>query len=262
MTTKDDHPHRNPALVLAVAAGDGTGETPVSVDLAVELARRNHRTIVLDCAGSLAAPERPAGATPSSSMTDYLSGDAELKDLIEEGPAGVMFVTADDLAADDSVDRRAPVRRYINDLKPLCDFVILNTGMGTSEAVANYVSTCDHTIAVTTTEFDSVANTYGVIKACAQAGHGESVHVMVNRAGSAREAGQVLGKLKDCAKRFLGLDLNCLGWPPEHTDVEDAVEPRSTSRGAPQESAISRYLKAAVSSLERLSSANSLSRPA
>lgn len=247
-------------MVLTVACAEGSGdEAPVSVNLATEFARCNYRTIVFDCDP---VPKDPDGQLRHT-MSDYLSGNAELDDVIVEDPSGVKFVSGGGVSekhlGDD--DTKGQIRRCVSRLKPLCDYVILNTGPGVSSDVTEFVTTSDHTIVVTTTDFSSVANAYGIIKACARAGHGESVLVLVNQASSAEEAEQAIAKLKDCAKRFLGLELNCLDWRPKHTDVEAAMEQRSPSRETSRGGANSRCLKSVVSSLERLSAANTMSRP-
>ena len=244
------------ALVFAVTSGKGgVGKTSVSVNLAVEFAKRDYRAIVVDCDLGLANTHILAGIKPEHTMSDYLEGTASLVDIIVDGPAGVKFISGGsgikEMANLDDGGRKE-IRDAVIDMKPFCDVIILDTAAGISRAVTDFVEVSDHTIVVTTADFAAVADAYGIIKTCVQEGHGESIHVLVNRVRSPQEAEQVFNKLRDCAKRFLGLDLNWLGLLPEDSVVEAAVVQRSPFREAFPDSVVSRYLKTVAASLERL----------
>lgn len=244
------------AVVFAVTSGKGgVGKTSVSVNMAVEFAKRDYRTIVVDCDLGLANTHILAGIKPEHTMSDYLEGTASLVDIIVDGPAGVKLISGGsgvrEMAnLDDS--GRQEIRDAVIDMKPFCDVIVLDTAAGISRSVTDFVTMSDHTIVVTTADFAAVADAYGIIKTCVQEGHGNSIHVLVNRVRSPQEAEQVFNKLRDCAKRFLGLDLNWLGLLPEDSVVEAAVVQRSPFRESFPDSVVSRYLKTVVASLERL----------
>ena len=242
--------------MLAVTSGKGgVGKTSVSVNMAVEFAKRDYRTIVVDCDLGLANTHILAGIKPNHTMSDYLEGNASLMDIIADGPSGVKFISGGsgvkEMANLDD-DGRKEIRDAVLDMKPFCDIIILDTAAGISRSVTDFVTVSDHTIVVTTADFAAVADAYGIIKTCVQEGHGESIQVMVNRVRSPQEAEQVFNKLRDCAKRFLGLDLNWLGLLPEDSVVEAAVVQRSPFREAFPDSVVSRYLKTVAAAVERL----------
>lgn len=247
---------RGSAVVFSVTSGKGgVGKTSVSVNMAVEFAKHDHRTIVVDCDLGLANAHILAGLRTGKTMSDYLDGGADLMDIIIDGPSGVKFISGGsgikEMANLDEAGRQRIID-VISDLRPFCDVIILDTGAGISRAVTDFVAVSDHTIVVTTADFAAVADAYGIIKTCVHGEHSNSLHVLVNRVRSPHEAEQVFNKLRDCAKRFLGLDLNWLGLLPEDSVVEAAVVQRSPFREAFPESVVSRYLKTVVASLERL----------
>jgi flagellar biosynthesis protein FlhG len=249
-------PRRGSAVVFSVTSGKGgVGKTSVSVNMAVEFAKSDHRTIVVDCDLGLANAHILAGLRTGKTMSDYLDGRADLMEIIIDGPAGVKFISGGsgikEMANLDEAGRQRIID-VIADLRPFCDVIILDTGAGISRAVTDFVAVSDHTIVVTTADFAAVADAYGIIKTCVHGEHANSIHVLVNRVRSPHEAEQVFNKLRDCAKRFLGLDLNWLGLLPEDSVVEAAVVQRSPFREAFPESVVSRYLKTVVASLERL----------
>jgi flagellar biosynthesis protein FlhG len=223
--------------------------------MAVEFAMREHRTIVVDCDLGLANTHIVAGVRVDRTMSDYLEGRADLTDIILDGPSGVKFISGGsgvrEMANLDQEGRNR-ILDVIQDLRQFSDVIILDTGAGISRSVTDFISVSDHTIVVTTADFAAVADAYGIIKTCQQEGCGNSVHVLVNRVRSPHEAEQVFNKLRDCAKRFLGFDLNWLGLLPEDGVVEAAVVKRLPFREAFPDSVVSRYLGTVVDALEQM----------
>jgi len=242
--------------VFAVTSGKGgVGKTSVSVNMGVDFAKNGYRTVVVDCDLGLANTHILAGVRADKTMSDYLEGRVDLLDIIIDGPAGVKLMSGGsgikEMANLDDEGRQR-ILDVITDLRRFCDIMILDTGAGISRAVTDFVSVSDHMVVVTTADFAAVADAYGIIKTCAADGNADSMHVLVNRVRSPHEAEQVFNKLSDCAKRFLGLDLNWLGLLPEDSVVEAAVVQRLPFREAFPDSVVSRYLKTVVASLERL----------
>ncbi len=243
-------------MIFAVTSGKGgVGKTSLSVNMAVEFAQNGYRTIVVDCDLGLANTHILAGLRPEKSLSDYLEGNAELVDIIANGAGGVKFISGGsgvkEMANLDEEGRQR-ILDAVQEIRPYCDVIILDTAAGISRTVTDFVSISDHTIVVTTTDFAAVADAYGIIKTVVQEGHTNSLNVVVNRVRSPQEAEQVFNKLKDCAKRFLSLDLNWLGLLPEDSVVEAAVVRRSPFREAFPDSVVTRYIKTVVASLERL----------
>jgi flagellar biosynthesis protein FlhG len=129
--------------------------------------------------------------------------------------------------------------------------IIVDTGAGVAKSVTDFVSIADHTIVVTTSNFAAIADAYGIVKVVVQDGYKRPIHCVVNRVRSPEEAEQVFMKLKGCADRFLGFELNWLGLLPEDNVVEGAVLKRAPFSEAFPGSAASRYLAKIVTSLAR-----------
>jgi flagellar biosynthesis protein FlhG len=243
------------ATVFAVTSGKGgVGKTSLSVNVACEFSRRNYRTVILDADLGLANAHILAGIKPQRTLSDYIEGKAALVDIIEPGPCKVKFISGGsgikEMAnLDDS--GRGRIREVIEELKPFCDVVILDTGAGVAKSVTDFVAMADHTIVVTTSNFAAIADAYGIVKVVVQDGYKNPIHCVVNRVRSPEEAEQVFMKLKGCTERFLGYDLNWLGLLPEDNSVESAVLKRSPFSEAFPGSVAARYLAKVVSSLER-----------
>lgn len=243
------------AVIFAITSGKGgVGKTSTSVNMATEFARRGFRTIIVDTDLGLANTHILAGVKPAKTLSDYLSGSAELSEIVTDGPCGVKLISGgsgiQEMANLDEKGRQS-ILDAIVDLKPYCDLILLDTGAGVSNAVTDFVSIADHTIVVTTSNFAAIADAYGILKIMVQEGYGKSMHLLVNRVRSPEEAEQVYKKLKDCTERFLSFDLNWLGLLPEDNSVEGAVLKRVPFSEAFPASVATRYLKKVVTALER-----------
>ena len=245
----------NGAVIFAVTSGKGgVGKTSFSVNLATEFARRGYRTIVVDTDLGLANAHILAGLKPEKTLSDYLEGKALLPEVVVDGVGGVKYISGGsgvkEMANLDDAGR-AKILGAIQELRPYCDLIILDTGAGVSRAVTDFVSVSDHTIVVTTSNFAAIADAYGIIKIMVQEGFKSAMHLLVNRVRSPEEAEQVYKKLKGCTERFLAFDLNWLGLLPEDNSVEGAVIKRLPFCEAFPGSVATRYLKKVATALER-----------
>jgi flagellar biosynthesis protein FlhG len=243
------------AKIFAVTSGKGgVGKTSLSVNLACEFSRRGYRTIIIDADLGLANAHILAGIKPEKTLSDYISGNAELADIIVDGPCQVKFISGGsgvkDMANLDD-NGRSQICVAVEDLAKFCDIIILDTGAGISKGVTDFVHLADQAVLVTTSNFAAIADAYGIVKVIVQDGFEKPIHTVVNRVRSPREAEQIFHQLKSCTERFLGFDLNWLGLLPEDSSVEGAVLKRAPFSEVFPGSAATRYLAKLVSGLER-----------
>lgn len=243
------------AAIFAVTSGKGgVGKTSLAVNLACEFSRRGYRTIIIDTDLGLANAHILAGIKPEKTLSDYISGNAEVADIIVDGPCEVKFISGGsgvkDMANLDD-NGRAQLCVAIEDLAKFCDVILLDTGAGVSKGVTDFVGLADQVVLVTTSNFAAIADAYGIVKVMVQDGFDKPIHAVVNRVRSPEEAEQVFLKLKGCTERFLGFDLNWLGLLPEDSSVEGAVLKRAPFSEVFPGSVASRHLAKLVSGLER-----------
>lgn len=243
------------AAIIAVTSGKGgVGKTSIAVNMACEFSRRGHRTVIVDTDLGLANSHIVAGLKPTKTLSDYVDGNAELAEIIEDGPCKVKFISGgsgvQEMANLDD-NGRARIGVAIEELRQFCDVIILDTGAGVAKSVTDFVSLADHTVLVSTSNFASIADAYGIVKVVVQDGYSNPVHCVVNRVRSPEEAEQVFLKLKSCCERFLGFGLNWLGLLPEDSSVEGAVLKRAPFSEVFPGSVAARYLAKLVSGLER-----------
>jgi flagellar biosynthesis protein FlhG len=243
------------APIFTVTSGKGgVGKTSLCVNLAAELAGRGHRTLLIDVDLGLANAHILTGVQPAYTLTDFLSGRAALPDVVVDGPNGVKMIAGGSGVkeiADLDATGRDKILEAVEQLRPHCDVILLDTGAGISDGVTDFVSIADHALVVTTSNFAAIADAYGIVKVLVQAGFRRDMHLIVNRVRSPEEAKQVFQKLDGCTARFLEARLNWLGLLPEDHSVEGAVLKRTPFTQAFPESVAARYLRKLATSLER-----------
>lgn len=224
--------------VLALLSGEaGVGKTSLAVRLGCELSRRGHRTLLVDAEpGPAAAPVSPS-ARPQRSLRESVAGAAPLQDSTATGPGGLRLARGGS--------------RVVEQLKAAFDVILLDTAPGVGRDVTDYVAMADEIVLVTTNNFAAAADASGVVTALNRDGLDKPVHAVVNRARSAEEAARVFAKLRGSAERFLGFDLNWLGWLPEDSSVDGAASRRTSLSEAFPGSTAARCLARLVSDLER-----------
>lgn len=257
---KDKHPQAqeqtgNLASIFCVTSGKGgVGKTSLAVNLASEFSRRGYRTIVVDADLGLSNTHILAGLKPKKTLSDYLDKTADLAEIVNDGPCGVKYISGGSGVkemADLDDEGRQKILGAIQELRPFCDLIMLDTSAGVSKSVTDFVSISDHTLIVTTSNFAAIADAYGIIKIMVQEDYTNPMHLIINRVRSPEEAEQVYKKLKGCTERFLGFDLNWLGLLPEDNSVEGAVLKRTPFCEAFPGSVATRYLKKLTTALER-----------
>ena len=78
-------PRRDSAVVLAVTSGKGgVGKTSLSVNMGVEFARCDYRTVVVDCDLGLANTHILAGIKPDKTLSDFIEKRATLPEIIAD----------------------------------------------------------------------------------------------------------------------------------------------------------------------------------
>src|SRR5688572_22576043 len=79
--------------IIAVTSGKGgVGKTTVALNLALALAARGSRTLLLDADLGMANAHVYAGVTPRTTLLDVVEGRAPLAQAICEGPGGVQLI--------------------------------------------------------------------------------------------------------------------------------------------------------------------------
>ena len=234
------------AQILSVTSGKGgVGKTSFAVNLGTALAASGRKTLILDADLGLANAHILCGSRPEKTLSDYVEGKVDLPEVIVEGPGGLRLISGGSGVAEMAnldEEGREKILQAVMSLTPWVDVVIIDTAAGISRSVTDFIKISDHTMVVCTPNFAAIADAYGIIKVITSEGYKGGLHLLVNRVLSMDEAEAVYKKLQGCTKRFLGLDIELLGFLPEDPAVNKAVQKRNPYLLSFPDTVVSRYL--------------------
>jgi len=218
------------ASIVALASGKGgVGKSNIALNLALSLARRDFRVVLVDADLGAANICVLGGINAPYTLHDVVTGKRELKEVIVEGPCGLKVVPGATGIADLANLEDYRRKKLVNDFRTLerrADLVLVDAGAGMSKNVTDILDGADQVLVVTVPESIAIANAYSLIKSLVLSGNHPKLRLLVNRAQSELEAQDVLSNMSLVSRRFLKYELDHLGWLPEDRHLEKAVRSR------------------------------------
>ncbi|HET6881150.1 MAG TPA: AAA family ATPase, partial [Pirellulales bacterium] len=198
-------------LIVVAGAKGGAGTTTIAVNLAVALAGKGRRTVVVD--GDLGKGDVAAGCGLHGGPTivDVLAGRRRVAEALRPGPAGLRIVPGA-WATGRLTDCDASAQeRLIYELRGLdgVDTVVIDAGCGMHRILERFWRAADQILLVTTTDDTSVMDAYAAVKTMSRRNCGVPVYAVVNQAARREQARQAHARLAQACRRFLAMDVSC-----------------------------------------------------
>jgi flagellar biosynthesis protein FlhG len=201
------------SLVLTSGKG-GVGTSNLALNLAIALGEYGQRVVLVDADLGLANIDLLCGLAPAVDLGDVLAGGRPLAEAIVAGPGEIRIVpgahgtrTLVEALADGP-------RRLVAELAALeaeADFLLVDAGSGLGPGIATLAAAADQVAVVTTPEPTAVADAHAAIGRLHRAAGAAALRAVVNQAGSAAEAAEVLARLAASSRQFLGIVVTPLG---------------------------------------------------
>ena len=215
-------------LSLAVLSGKGgVGKTNLTLNLAYALYKANQKMLVMDFDVGLANVDVLLGVSPENNLQDLLKPGVMPADVVAPvEPGGFDFLPAasgvpEMLELDE--DMRDSVFTKLNTVLGEYDYILFDLGAGIGKTVLSLASLTRMRILVVTPEPTSLTDGYAVIKVLKNQYGIKDFLVVVNQAGSVKEAQTTFDRLHGACKRFLDLDIGYLGVVHNDPNVPEAV---------------------------------------
>lgn len=222
-----DAPGR-PVKVIAVTGGKGgVGKTTVSANLAVALAERGRRVLVLDADLGLANIDVLLGLQPRFNLSHVLTGERTLDEVIVEGPKGVRIVPASSgvrqMANLGSLEHAGLIRAF-SELSHDLDVLLVDTAAGIHDSVLTFARAAQHVLVVVCDEPASLTDAYALIKVLSRDQNVRRFRVLANQTRTLGEGRELYEKLVRVCDRFLDVTLEYAGAIPHDEFVRRAIQ--------------------------------------
>jgi len=228
---RSDMTGKSSMRVVAVSSGKGgVGKTNVVAGLALSLARSGKKVLIIDADLGLANIDIIFNIRPELNISDVMSGEAELKDIIVDIQENIKLIPAGSGISDLTRLSEAQKLSLINEFDTIdedIDYVLVDTGAGISDNVLYFNLASDDCIIVTTTEPTAITDAYALMKVMS-AEHGyKYFKLIVNMVKSEKDAKRVYLSLSQAASKFLGgAVIEYLGFLPSEPAVSESVMKR------------------------------------
>jgi flagellar biosynthesis protein FlhG len=182
------------------------GKSNLALNTALGLARRGRRVAILDGDLGLANVTVLLGQTARSDLKDVLAGDKQLRDIVLEGPHGLLLVPAGagvSELANLAEDQRLDLLEQVLELEDRVDFLLIDTGAGIGETVLSLVLAADEAVVVTVPEPTALADAYALMKLVVRDYPAYPFHVLINMVRDESQARQIHRSLTEILVRFL-----------------------------------------------------------
>ncbi|GHD55445.1 MinD/ParA family ATP-binding protein [Jeongeupia chitinilytica] len=206
----------------------GAGATTVAIHLAAALAERERAVLLLDeHTGSGNATQR-LRLSPQYDFEEALRREVTLADVIVPAPGGFSLLPA---AARPQVLARlneaeaAWLAREFDAVSVDTDWLLLDTRPATEPGVPSLSLAADDVVLIVSERAESLTDAYAAIKLMATEYARSEFRILINRVGSAREAGALFERLQQVASRYLGnrVRLRLIGFVPEDEKLARAA---------------------------------------
>ncbi len=219
-------PGLRPRMVLVAGAKREVGTTTVALNLAVAMAQRGVRVVLVDAdarGGDLASLCRLGNA---HSLADVLAGRATVAESLQPGPGGIQVLAgiwALERVSDYPPEACESALGQFETLTDLADWVLIDAGQAAGPMVARLAPAADLMLLVTTADDDSVMEAYAAIKTrCARTPSAMPV-TLVNAVSRPGNGDDVHGRLARACRRFLGFEPSPLGCVQSDPEVRRAA---------------------------------------
>lgn len=215
------------ARIVAVTSGKGgVGKTNTSINLAISLADKGHRVVLLDADLGLANVEVLMGLSSLYNLQHVVNGERTMSEILVKGPGGIAVVpgTSGMAKLADLTERgRVNIMNGLEELQNRTDFILVDTMAGIGRSAIAFVIAADEVLLVSTAEPSSIVDAYAMLKTIYQRREKAMVRLIANMVVNKRQAAYVYDKLSAVSQQYLGRKMSYLGMIPRDPHVSQAV---------------------------------------
>ncbi|MGI6649841.1 MAG: MinD/ParA family protein [Bacillota bacterium] len=226
--TGEQEKEQSTLRIITVASGKGgVGKTNVILNLAIALAQRKQRVVILDADLGLANIDVLMGIVPVYTLNEVLIGRKSIKEILVEGPYNIKIIPGGSgiqELTNITIQQQKNLMEELHVFEQEADYLFVDTGGGINKNILGFLTAADEVIIVVTPEPTSITDAYTVIKILSQFQVHTSVNLIVNRVANTSEAQQTLQRIKLVAEKYLPMKIKPLGYIFDDRFVIKAVK--------------------------------------
>ena len=202
----------------------------VSLNLAVALCQLGKKVMLFDADLGLANIDVMLGLKVDKNLGHVLSGECELKDILQTGPYGLRIVPASSglkQMVELTTEQHAGLIRAFSTLDEPVDFLIVDTAAGISDMVLSFCRAAQDVLMVVCNEPTSVADAYAQMKVLSRDYGVKKFKIVGNSLHSLDEGKLMYQKLVTVTERFIDATLELVACIPVDLNMRKAIRQRS-----------------------------------
>ena len=217
-------------ISISVASGKGgVGKTSIAVNLALSIAASGSKVVFLDADFGLANANIVMGLNPSKTVLNAISGTADVKEAVTNGPLGIQLISGGngltDLLNLNQTTRFNLIRGF-DSFKDACDVLFVDCPAGASESTMSFVNASDKALIVLVAEPGSFSDAYATVKQAVLEGGLKEVSVVVNMADNEVRAKDTFDRFKKICAKFFSVNLSYVGFLPHSRSLRSSIVQR------------------------------------
>ncbi|MEW6050495.1 MAG: AAA family ATPase [Candidatus Zixiibacteriota bacterium] len=232
-------------LISVLSGKGGVGKSIIAMNLADQLSRAGHRTLLVDADFSSGDLHILSNRRNDIGVAQVITGQLSLREAVSSATDSFDLLAATghrELADGNAIAATASFIQLLREQTSSYEFVILDHGSGVSDQAAVLAHASDLNVLVLLPELTSIADAFGLFKHVLAAHDELDCRFLVNRVVSAEEAEYIRQKFMAVTDRFLGRAPEYLGSIPEDSQVRASVAAQAplaaVTPGAPASIAI------------------------
>ena len=213
---------------ISVTSGKGgVGKSCIAYNLAMSLSLKGFKTLLIDTDFGLGSCSVLAGRNSDYSLEDVLLSKCQPTDaLIKCSPDLCIFpASSNGYRIDWLLGRNnKSICKSLIDLESQFEIVIVDTPSGIEVSTMETVISTNSIVLIVTPDPTAIADAYASLKFISKRKKDVDVQLLVNMAESDREAENLQVKFAELSHRFLGAQINNLGYIPLDRHVREGVK--------------------------------------
>lgn len=222
-TTSQEIPQRACRSLAIIGGKGGVGKSVIALNLAIAMARQGAAIGLLDASPGAGNLSLLCGQNGYWNLEHVVARVRTLDEIMLTGPNGVKIIPGAHHLLEQS-RTGSMAWQAVDTFERQTSWIIVDVGTASADGLT-FAAAADRTLIVTTPEPPSVAGAYAAIKMLAASGT-NAVSVLVNQADTAHQAEQVLIRLRQATRAFLGSDIGMAGWVPHNPAVSESIYSR------------------------------------